>query len=220
MIIISILTFLLIPYAYEIFRILFLNPNISIISQISLYQWVAVGFIIYCIFHKYVHLNIEWLETDSHEKIHGIVGWFFGRRIHFSHSGEGNGVIYTSGQNFWNRWGILHMSLAPYYLPLWTYCILWLRPFINFEGRSFFDILIGITLAFHFFCFTSQTRNDQTDINQYPLLFSYSYIYLARIINAIIIIVFFFPQCDSMLYPIIRLIKSMSNSFIMYINII
>lgn len=189
MIFLAVIVVLLIPYICEIIRIIFFNPKISVISQLAIYQWTVVGFVAYCIFHKYINLNIEWLETDSHEKIHGIVGWLFGRRIHSAHSGEGRGCIYTSGSNYLSRMGMLPMSLAPYCLPLWTYSILWLRPLIGYRGLWIFDIFVGITLAFHYFCFKTQTRSNQTDINQYPLSFSYTYIYLARIVNGLIIIV-------------------------------
>lgn len=212
MIALTVIAVLLMPYIYEIFRIIFLSPQKSITTQLSIYQWVAVGFVAYCIFHKYVSLNMTWLETDSHEKIHGIVGWLFGRRIHSAHSEEGSGCIYTSGNNFWSRWGLLPMSLAPYCLPLWTYSILWLRPLIGYQSLWIFDILVGITLAFHYYCFKNQTRNNQTDINQYPLSFSYTYIYLARIINGLIIIVMFFPQSNSIMYPIMRLLKAILHN--------
>lgn len=218
MIVLLIVSILIVPYIYEMFGIIFLNPKISVISQLVLYKWVAVGIIVYCIFHKYVSLNIEWLETDSHEKIHGVVGWIFGRRIHSAYSEEGRGCINTSGNNIWSRWGMLPMSLAPYCLPLWTYSILWLRPFISYRGLWIFDILVGTTLAFHYFCFKSQTRSNQTDINQYPLSFSYTYIYLARIINGLIIIVMFFPQSNSIMYPIMRLFKAMGSSLNMYVT--
>ena len=165
MIVLTIILLLIVPYVYEIFWIIFINPKISVISQLGIYQWAAVGFVAYCIFHKYVRLNIEWLETDSHEKTHGIVGWLFGRRIHSAHSEEGSGCIYTSGNNVFSRWGMLPMSLAPYCLPLWTYSILWIRPLIGYHGLWIFDILVGFTLAFHYFCFKSQTRSNQTDIN-------------------------------------------------------
>lgn len=218
MIALSVISILLLPYIYEIFRIIVLNPKISMINQLSLYQWVVVGFVAYSIFHKYVSFNLEWLETDSHEKIHGIVGWLFGRRIHSAHSEEGSGCIYTSGNSFWSRWGMLPMSLAPYCLPLWTYSILWLRPFIGNRGLWIFDILVGTTLAFHYFCFKSQTKSNQPDINQYPLSFSYTYIYLARIINGLIIIVMFFPQSNSIMYPIMRLFKAMGSSLYIYVT--
>lgn len=220
MIALTVIAVLLMPYIYEIFRIIFLSPKKSITTQLSIYQWVAVGFVAYCIFHKYVSLNMAWLETDSHEKIHGIVGWLFGRRIHSAHSEEGSGCIYTSGNNFWSRWGLLPMSLAPYCLPLWTYSILWLRPLIGYQSLWIFDILVGITLAFHYYCFKNQTRSNQTDINQYPLSFSYVYIYLARIINGLIIIVMFFPQSDSIIYPIMRLLKAILHNVEVLLRII
>lgn len=217
MIFLAVIVVLLIPYICEIIRIIFFNPKISVISQLAIYQWTVVGFVAYCIFYKYINLNIEWLETDSHEKIHGIVGWLFGRRIHSAHSGEGRGCIYTSGSNYLSRMGMLPMSLAPYCLPLWTYSILWLRPLIGYRGLWIFDIFVGITLAFHYFCFKTQTRSNQTDINQYPLSFSYTYIYLARIVNGLIIIVMFFPQSNSIMYPIMRLFKAMGSSLNMYV---
>lgn len=220
MIVLAVIVVLLIPYVCEIIRIIFFNPKMSVISQLAIYQWTAVGFVAHCIFHKYINLNIEWLETDSHEKIHGIVGWLFGRRIHSAHSGEGSGCIYTSGNNYLSRMGMLPMSLAPYCLPLWTYSILWLRPLIGYRGLWIFDIFVGITLAFHYFCFKTQTRSNQTDINQYPLSFSYTYIYLARIINELIIIVMFFPQSDSIMYPIMRLLKAMGSSLDMYVTLL
>ena len=220
MIVLTIIFLLIVPYIYEIFWIIFINPKISVISQLGIYQWAAVGFVAYCIFHKYVRLNIEWLETDSHEKTHGIVGWLFGRRIHSAHSEEGSGCIYTSGNNVFSRWGMLPMSLAPYCLPLWTYSILWIRPLIGYHGLWIFDILVGITLAFHYFCFKSQTRSNQTDINQYPLSFSYVYIYLARIINGLIIIVMFFPQSNSIIYPIMRLLKAILHNVEVLLRII
>lgn len=220
MIVLTIIFLLIVPYVYEIFWIIFINRKISVISQLGIYQWAAVGFVAYCIFHKHVRLNIEWLETDSHEKTHGIVGWLFGRRIHSAHSEEGSGCIYTSGNNVFSRWGMLPMSLAPYCLPLWTYSILWIRPLIGYHGLWIFDILVGITLAFHYFCFKFQTRSNQTDINQYPLSFSYVYIYLARIINGLIIIVMFFPQSDSIIYPIMRLLKAILHNVEVLLRII
>ena len=216
----TLIALLLAPYTYEISGIIFLKSGVSVWEQLSLYQWAATGFIIYCIVHKYVNLNINWLEVKSHEEIHAFVGWFFSRRIHSSHAEEESGVVYTSGDNFWNRFGIIPMALAPYCLPLWTYFILWLRPFINFQGRGIFDIVIGLTVAFHVLCFKSQTRNNQTDINQYPLLFSYSYIYIARIINGLIIVVAFFPQSKTVSYPVLRLINAMVDNAIMYINMV
>lgn len=108
----SVVSILIVPYIYKIFGIILLNQKNSVISQIVLYKWVVVGIIAYCIFHKYVSLNIEWLETDSHEKIHRVVGWIFGRRIHSAYSDEGSGCINTSGNSIWSRWGMLPMSLA------------------------------------------------------------------------------------------------------------
>ena len=59
------------------------------------------------------------------------------------------------------------MSLAPYCLPIYTYALLMLRPLLDFHGLIIYDILIGITLAFHVVNFKKDTSRHQPDINQY-----------------------------------------------------
>ena len=75
------------------------------------------------------------------------------------------------------------VSLAPYCLPIYTYFFLFFRMLIVTEGRWIYDIIIGTTIAFHAFCFKSQTSQQQPDIHQFPLTFSYLYITAALLFN-------------------------------------
>ena len=86
------------------------------------------------------------------------------------------------------------MALAPYCLPIFTYLLLSIRCLMDFHGMWIYDVIIGMTICFHFFCFKNQTGSYQTDINQYPLSFSYLYIITALLINFCVIWVAFFPQ--------------------------
>lgn len=45
----TLIALLLVPYTYEILGIIFLKSGVSVWEKLSLYQWAATGFIIYCI---------------------------------------------------------------------------------------------------------------------------------------------------------------------------
>lgn len=181
----------LLPYVWNLSCILFLSSKVSIFAQLELYKWVAIGIVIAIALGRLVYSNIMWFETFSHEFTHIVVALLFFRKVHSFHAEEENGEVYTSGSS---QNGLIPMALAPYCLPIFTYLFLTLRPLVAFTGLWVIDIMIGISVAFHIGCFRHQTGKYQTDINQYPLYFSYAYIYVARLINGCIIAVAFFPH--------------------------
>ena len=189
-ILLCILLALTLPYAVKVVGIIVMPQRISILRQLAIYQWVAVGIVAFALIHHFVKKNMTWLETFSHELTHIIVALLFFRRIHSFHAEEGSGVVYTSGEH---EYGMAPMALAPYCLPIFTYLLLSIRCLMDFHGMWIYDILIGMTICFHFFCFKNQTGSYQTDINKYPLWFSYLYIGTALLINFCIIWVAFFP---------------------------
>lgn len=191
MVLLSILLLLTIPYALKILGIILFPKHITIIRQLAIYQWAGVGFVAFAVLHAVVKKNMTWLETFSHELTHIVVAFLFLRRVHSFHAEEGSGVVYTSGEH---QYGLAPMALAPYCLPIFTYLLLSIRCLMDFHGMWIYDILIGMTICFHFFCFKNQTGKHQPDINQYPLSFSYLYIVTALLINFCIIWVAFFPQ--------------------------
>lgn len=190
MVILVMLTALTLPYFYSIIRLLFFSSQ-PVLKQLSIYKWVAVGYFLFYIIRRYLKNNLIFLETFSHELTHAFFAFCFNRRVHSFHAEEGSGVVYTSGTT---QKGLIPMALAPYCLPIFTYILLSIRSLMDFHGMWIFDIIVGISIAFHISCFKHQTGNYQTDINQYPLFFSYLYIYVARLINISIIIVAFFPH--------------------------
>ena len=191
MVLLSILLLLAIPYAVKIIGIILFPDRIGVLRQLSIFQWVGVGIAAFAVIHSVVKKNMTWLETFSHELTHIVVALLFFRRVHSFHAEEGSGVVYTSGEY---EYALAPMALAPYCLPIFTYLLLSIRCLMDFHGMWIYDVLIGMTICFHFFCFKNQTGNYQTDINQYPLSFSYLYIVTALLINFCIIWVAFFPQ--------------------------
>ena len=53
----------------------------------------------------------------------------------------------------------------------------------------YYDVLIGVSVGFHVYCFKTQTGSYQSDINKRPLYFSYTYIATAILLNLCVIIV-------------------------------
>ena len=191
MVILVMLTALTLPYFYSIIRLLFFSSQ-PVLNQLSIYKWVAVGYFLLYIIRRYLKNNLIFLETFSHELTHAFFAFCFNRRVHSFHAEDaGSGVIYTSGKN---QYALVPIALAPYCFPIFTYLLLSIRCLMDFHGMWIYDVLIGMTICFHFFCFKNQTGNYQTDINQYPLSFSYLYIVTALLINFCIIWVAFFSQ--------------------------
>ena len=191
MFLLSILLLLTIPYAAKIIGIIFFPARIDTLRQLGIYQWVGAGIVAFAVIHAFVKKNMTWLETFSHELTHIVVALLFFRRVHSFHAEEGSGEVRTSGKHEYEH---APMALAPYCLPIFTYLLLSIRCLMDFHGMWIYDMLIGMTICFHFFCFKNQPGNYQSDINQFPLSFSYLYILTALLINFCIIWVAFFPQ--------------------------
>ena len=190
-ILLALMILLTLPYAVKVVGIIIMPERVSLLRQLAIYQWVAVGIVVFAVTHHFVKKNMTWLETFSHELTHIVVALLFFRRVHSFHAEEGSGVVLTSGEH---EYGLAPMALAPYCLPIFTYLLLSIRGLIGADGLWIYDILIGMTICFHFFCFKNQTGNYQPDINQYPLVFSYLYIATAQLANFCIIWVAFFPK--------------------------
>ena len=188
-----ILLCLTLPYLWNIIEVIFFSKRVTLLVQLDMYKWVAVGFVLLAVARRFFRKNLLFLETFSHELTHMVVAHVFGRRVHSLHVDEGSGAVYTSGTH---QYTLVPVALAPYCLPIFTYLLLSIRWMINPNGVWIYDILIGMTICFHFYCFKSQTGRHQTDINQYPLSFSFLYIITALIINACIILPSFFPNMN------------------------
>jgi len=132
-------------------------------------------------------------------------------------------MIFTSGNN---NYSLIPVALAPYCLPIFTYFLLAFRCIVGEHFLWICDLCIGMTLCFHYYCFKTQIGNHQTDINQYPLSFSYFYILTAWIINICIILVALFPNMnekkDIMGYgvfsSVMRLGVEWWNNLLLYIH--
>ena len=157
----------------------------SLAWNLPVYQWTGVGIIAFVLLSRIFNRNLKWFATFSHELTHTVVSILMLREIHSFQAGRGSGEIYTSG----NRNTLVFVDLAPYCLPIFTYLLLAIRMMMSKDMLMFYDILIGLSIGFHAYCFKSQTSIYQTDINKRPLYFSYTYIFTALLFNICVIIV-------------------------------
>ena len=154
--------------------------------HLKLYIWFFIGIGSYFVLRMIPQLkkNEEWLQTFSHELSHTIVGLLFFQRIHSFQASERSGVVYHSG----HRFGETFISLAPYYLPIFTFAFLLLRIVGAWKLLYVFDLFIGFTLAFHCLCFAKQTRSYQTDISSVGYIKAYLFIACALLFNLTIVL--------------------------------
>ena len=157
------------------------------VNHYIIYRYMAIVMAWYAalsivrIFNK----NLEWMRTFSHELSHTIVGIMFFRKIHSFEAGVGSGVMTHSGGL---RFGDTFISLAPYCLPIFTYLLLFLRELGAPSSLYIFDIMIGVTVAFHISCFRRQIGNYQSDITSVGITRSYLFIFAMWIVNLTILL--------------------------------
>lgn len=165
-------------------------------TKLSYYPWyllLLVGGSIFPLMNKFFVKNMELTKTFTHELTHTITGLLLFRRIHSFHAEEqGSGVVWSSGND-----SIRFMtSLAPYCFPIYTFPLLMLRCLVAQPFMPIIDTLIGFSVGLHLVCFSEQTRNYQTDINQFPLWFSYIYIQSVWLFDISLIFIAYIPKSN------------------------
>lgn len=163
------------------------------LSYYPWYLWLLAGSCVFPLMNKFFVKNMELTKTFTHELTHTISGLLLFRRIHSFHAEEqGSGVVWSSGND-----DIRFMtSLAPYCFPIFTFPLLMLRCLVALPFLPIVDVLIGFSFGLHLVCFIEQTRNYQTDINQFPLWFSYIYILSVWLFDLSIILIAYVPKSN------------------------
>lgn len=189
--ILMVLLVLTIPYAVYIIKTIFLSGDL--LSQLEIFKWVSVGFLLFLLIKTKIKGNLRFLETFSHELTHTVFAFIFNKRVVEFHANQGSGYILSGHRNEFIG---VPIALSPYCIPLFTLILLSFRWMMDFHGVWIFDILIGATICFHFFCFKNQIGNYQTDINQYPKVLAYGYIFTSWLLIFCIVIPSFFPNMN------------------------
>ena len=182
--------------AFEFYRTISYAVNASMNQLHSGYLWLAVGFVVYLIFHKFIfRKNIDIMQTMSHEGAHMLVGALFLRRKIYQFNAKSsdslsyndNTLGFVSSEVKGGRISIMS-ALAPYTLPYLTFLLLFFRLMIKNECLPKIDTIIGFSLMFYFLCWKKDTRLDQSDIQLCGVFLSYLYIITFVLFNISLII--------------------------------
>lgn len=182
--------------AFEFYRTIRYAVDASMNQLYSGYLWMAVGFIVYIVFHKFFfRKNIDIMQTMSHEGAHMLVGALFLRRKIYQFNAKSsdalsygdNALGFVSSEAKNGRISIMS-TLAPYTLPYITFVLLFFRLMIKNECLPIIDVIIGFSLMFYFLCWKKDTRRDQSDIQVCGIFLSYLYIITFVLFNISLII--------------------------------
>ena len=182
--------------AFEFYRTMLYAVNAASNDLYAGYLWMAVGFIIYLIFHRFFfRKNIDFMQTMSHEGAHMLVGALFLRRKIYQFNAKSsdslsfndNALGFVSSEVKNGRISIMS-TLAPYTLPYITFVLLFFRLMIKNECLPIIDVIIGFSLMFYFLCWKKDTRLDQSDIQICGVFLSYLYIITFVLFNISLII--------------------------------
>ena len=182
--------------AFEFYRTMLFAVNAASNDLYAGYLWMAVGFIIYLIFHRFFfRKNIDIMQTMSHEGAHMLVGALFLRRKIYQFNAKSsdslsfndNALGFVSSEVKNGRISIMS-TLAPYTLPYLTFLLLLFRLMIKNECLPIIDTIIGFSLMFYFLCWKKDTRLDQSDIQACGVFLSYLYIITFVLFNISLII--------------------------------
>lgn len=116
----------------------------SSVTSWGAFSWLGLGMLLYVpVYLVLPRGTTRLLGTLEHELCHAVAiyasfGWV---GVIFARD-DGNGGTAGSRSYFL-------VSLAPYFLPLFTLPLLPIRPLVGANGLPIIDLLIGFTLAFH-----------------------------------------------------------------------
>lgn len=154
------------------------------------YWWFIAGIIAIFLVDRFTTKNNGILKTFHHEMTHMFVGLVTFRKILTLKVDIVGGLVASTGR----KWMYEVDALAPYCLPLAAYVVMFFGLFFANDMTHIFTLLLGITYGFHLLCIKEDfvswkiMGRHQADIHQFPLLFSYLYIFCFWLFNTMIIL--------------------------------
>jgi hypothetical protein len=170
---------LLIPltfaFGYETYSFLVANVNFSLIDSF------LYGCLAYSLIHLVLGRAVGFVRLFEHELGHTLMAFVLFKSVQrFEVDLEEGGLVGVHGDsNFIVR-------LAPYYLPVFTIPLLFIKPFVLASMHNIVNFLIGFTLAFHYLSLLVEFKRDQPDIEKGGLIFSFC---VTFIMNAVILVI-------------------------------
>jgi hypothetical protein len=165
-------------FAYEAYLVLTAHLDALITN------WFIYGAIAYlAVFLIVPASRMRFIEIFEHELGHTVMAMAFFQDIQkfeVEVNGVNQGAVhYVGTSNF-------VITLAPYFLPLFTIPLLIIKSVIFSSLHNAIDLLIGFTMAFHYVALLAEFRLSQPDIQKVSLLFALA---VTITMNAIFLVV-------------------------------
>lgn len=172
----KIITFLICPFlAYGFGASLYRMMEAAHYSGRDLI-FIAAGFVSFIIIWRIFKRHLQVVCTFEHELTHLLFGLLFLKRPHsFVVTRHDGGYVELSGGNFL-------ITLAPYFFPTVSYCLLPLAYFVPPKFQPVFLAVMGTSLAFHFISTWGELHWRQTDLRKVGFLFSLFFLPVANLI--------------------------------------
>ena len=171
---------LIYAFSYEAF-LFFFRSGITVKSVQWFLLGVALAILIYAVLPR--RITIFW-EVFDHELTHLVTGLMFFRRPRaFVVAPEAvNGATGIEP-----GFGTIPITLAPYFLPLFTLPFLLAKPFLPSPFDEIANFLIGFTLALHYASLIAwEFRPSQPDFRTTGVIFS---IVVTLFLNVVLLVV-------------------------------
>ena len=183
--------------------------------------WMLVGLVGYFIVYIVINSNnLRFLETLEHEFIHAVTVIFslstlVRLRVYPEKNESGEGFSSTEYNNFegmvnWSPSGCFLIFLAPYFLPILTIPLLLIHPFVPLSLTPFIDVLIGVTMGFHYAALAKEFHLEQTDIQKQTLPFS---VVITLLFNTIILVLVISVVADDLRLTLDYLREAFARSY-------
>lgn len=161
-----------------------------VISSYERYLYFAGGCVLMFLIDRFTSKNNQVLKILHHENTHFFVNMITFRKILMMRVDTNGGVVSSVG----SKWMLEAVSLAPYCFPFAAYIVMAFGYFFANDMSNVYAVIVGVAYAFHLLCIKSDfgpwpmMGRGQSDINQYPLIFSYLYILCFWLFNTMIVL--------------------------------
>lgn len=128
----------------------------------------------------------------AHELTHAFWAWLMGAKVSGLRVAKSGGSVRVSKTN-------VLITLAPYFFPFYTFCVLALYGLLNWRYdltpyTTWWLAAIGLTWSFHLTFTLTILMQRQPDIEEHGHIFSYAFIYLMNIVGVALWIIAVTPS--------------------------
>lgn len=174
--------------------------NLTIPRQLAFVTGAGVYLIMHLLLWKPIFIHVM-----GHELTHAFWAVILGGKIKSLLVSEEGGQVTISKTNFF-------IALAPYFFPIYTFILI---PIYLIAAKPFYPVLaflIGFSLSFHLALTLHSLKDEQSDIRQVGVIFSFPFIYLMNVLVLVVVFAIITPE-------LISIMKFVKASWIYFIDI-